>query len=65
MPNADGSLIPQFIGDGGGPEILTNAGNPNGVVIPGEVGQTCIDTTNEVAYVNVDGTINGWQATTP
>ena len=64
MPLADGSLIPQFIG-GGSPEILTNAGNPNGVVTPDEVGQTCIDTTNEIAYINVDGTINGWQATTP
>lgn len=63
MVLADGSLIPQYIG--GSPEILTNAGNPNGVVTPEEVGQICIDTDNTIAYINVDNTINGWQAITP
>lgn len=39
--------------------VKTNAGNPNSSV-SGNEGDICIDTTNDVAYINVDGTSTGW-----
>jgi len=41
------------------PKRSTNAGNPNGVV-SGAVGDICVDTTNDIPYMNVDGTNTGW-----
>jgi hypothetical protein len=38
----------------------TNAGNPNADTIAGVAGAFCLDTTNDIAYVNVDGTTTGW-----
>jgi len=37
----------------------SNAGNPNGSVA-GAVGDVCVDTTNDIPYINVDGTNSGW-----
>jgi len=39
--------------------VKTNAGNPNSSV-SGNEGDICVDTTNDVAYINVDGSSTGW-----
>ena len=59
-----------FIRDAGGweqvalysgvPRLYTNAGNPNGTVLPSKAGDLCLDTTNDFLYGNVDGTNAGW-----
>lgn len=39
-------------------------GDPNGIIDPIYIGQTCVDVTNEDAYINVNGTNTGWKAVT-
>ncbi len=62
-PNKYSSLMPTP--GGGGAAGFTpqqNAGNPNGVVAPNLIGDICIDTDNDIAYINVDNTNTGWKA---
>lgn len=42
------------------PRLYTNAGNPNGSVTPGKVGDQCFDTTNKILYYATDTTNSGW-----
>ncbi|TMV50818.1 hypothetical protein FE783_09100 [Paenibacillus mesophilus] len=46
----------------GAPIVRTYAGNPNGVVLPGHLGEELLDTINQVWYKSVGTGVSDWKA---
>lgn len=45
--------------------VLSNAGNPTGVVVPGFMGQFCVDTVGADLYWASSAVAAGWKKLTP
>lgn len=45
--------------------VITNAGDPTGLVTPDHLTQRCLDTVNGAEYVATSLAASGWKKTTP